>query len=109
MKKPTTKDRKKIMFYDSSVRQAKFRIRCQYDGFSQSDFFRMMLTGYIENDDLILSYVDKYKQEHSLQGKEKRRKIQSMHEAASSNENKFSLKTGEVENIFDIIESESDL
>jgi len=107
--KPVTRDRKKIMFYDSPDRQARFRIRCQYDGFSQSDFFRMMLTGYIENDELILRYVDNYKERHSLQGKEKRRKIQSAHATASENKNKFSLKDGEIENIFDIIESESDI
>ena len=60
-------DRKKIMFYDSPKRQADFRIRLQYDGMNQSDFFRAMLTGYLEQDTNILAYLDSYKEKKQLQ------------------------------------------
>ena len=49
---PNVKNRKKFMFYDTSERQTKLRIRCNFDGFTQSQFFRMMITGYIENNEL---------------------------------------------------------
>ena len=54
--------RKKIMFYDSADRQTKLRIRCDFDGVTQSQFFRMMLTGYIENDEHVLTYLKKCKE-----------------------------------------------
>ena len=54
-------DRKKIMFYDSPDRQARLRVRCQYDGLSQSEFFRIMVTGYLEKDDRIMSFLKENK------------------------------------------------
>ena len=49
---PNSETRKKFMFYDTEERQAALRVRCQYDGINQSQFFRMMMTGYIENNSL---------------------------------------------------------
>ena len=72
---PPTEDRKKIMFYDTSDRQSKLRIRCDYDGISQSQFFRMMITGYIENDELIYNFMKKCKEKYHIQGENKRDKI----------------------------------
>ena len=100
-------DRKKIMFYDTPDRQARFRIRCQYDEISQSQFLRMMLTGYIENDENILSYVDDYKKKHSLQGKNKLNKVKAMREATKDTNSKFNLNKSEIESIFDVIETET--
>ena len=97
-------DRKKIMFYDTADRQARLKIRCQYDGFTQSQFFRMMLTGYIENDSRIIQYIDDSKEALATQGKTKRNKIARMHKKMKETENKFNLSNSEIENIFDIIE-----
>ena len=97
-------DRKKIMFYDTADRQARLKIRCQYDGFTQSQFFRMMLTGYIENDSRIIQYIDESKEALALQGKAKRNKIARMHKKMKETENKFNLSNSEIENIFYIIE-----
>ena len=49
-------NRKKIMFYDTAKRQADFRVRLKYDNMTQSDFFRAMLSGYLEQDDCIVKY-----------------------------------------------------
>ena len=38
-------DRKKFMFYDTEQNQAKLKIRCAYDGMSQSQFFRIPARG----------------------------------------------------------------
>ena len=104
---PTSGERKKIMFYDTPDRQARFRIRCQYDEISQSQFLRMMLTGYIENDENILNYIDDYKKNHSLQGKNKSTKVKAMRESSKDIENKFNLNKSEIESIFDVIETET--
>ena len=66
---PESNERKKIMFYDSEDRQIKFRIRCQHDGITQSQFLRMMVTGYIEGDLSIFDFLNRQKEKLNIQGK----------------------------------------
>ena len=106
---PTTNERKKIMFYDSEDRQIKFRIRCQHDGITQSQFLRIMVTGYIEGDALVLDFLDKQKEKLSIQGKAKRKKISQIRKQTTENNRKFLLDRDEIESIFDIIETETDI
>ena len=112
MKDPTSPPvdrRKKLMFYDTEENQTKLKIRCQFDGFSQSQFFRMMLKGYINNDDGILEYLKRCKEKYNIQGQQKRNKIDSITKDRKDVEKKFALKNDEIENIFDIIESETNI
>lgn len=112
MKDPTVpdlKDRKKIMFYDSQDRQARLKIRCMHDEISQSQFFRMMISGYIENDDLIFDYIKKYKEKHSLQGQQKRNKSNQIKKQEKLIKEKFALDNEEIADIFDMIEMETNL
>ena len=104
--RPDPKTRKKFMFYDSEDRQAQLRIRCQYDNLSQSQFFRMMITGYLENDADLLNYIEKFKEGHVIQGKSKREYIKKMHHASTETSLKFGLDKDELDDIFDIIEME---
>ncbi len=106
---PDASDRKKIMFYDSSERQTKLRIRCDFDGISQSQFFRMMVSGYIDGDELISSFLDKCKEKYKIQGQQKRMKIVQLQNGAKKTIAKFALGDDEVSNIFDIIEMETDI
>ena len=106
---PPPEDRKKIMFYDTSDRQTRLRIRCKYDGISQSQFFRFMVTGYLENDLKIIEYLDFCKEKYRSQGTQKRRKIMNTHAKTSGNKTKFSLNEGEIESIFDIIELDGEI
>jgi len=112
MKDPTIPDaenRKKIMFYDNADRQTKLRIRCDFDGISQSQFFRMMITGYIEDDGFINSFLKKYKEKYGIQGQQKRDKISQIQKETLSTCRKFALDNNEIENIFDILEREAEL
>ena len=106
---PSPSDRKKIMFYDSAVRQTKLRIRCEFDGMTQSQFFRMMITGYIENDELIYSFINKCKEKYQIQGSSKRHAIEKFRKNTKDIKNKFSLGNDEIQSIFDIIEMDTDL
>jgi len=112
MRDPTIPDadnRKKIMFYDSADRQARLRVRCDFDGISQSQFFRMMVTGYIENDELLHAFLDKCKDEYKIQGQQKRSKIKKFHSKGEETVKQFSLEGDEIEDIFDILEMETGL
>ena len=50
---------KRIVFTDTTKRQADFRIRLGYDGMTQSEFFRAMISGYLEQDRNLLDYIEK--------------------------------------------------
>ena len=106
---PPVADRKKFMFYDTEQNQAKLKIRCAYDGMSQSQFFRIMISGYVEDDEHVLAYIKECKERYGLQGQQKRNKINQLQKDKKNIENKFSLKQDEIENIFDIIETETNL
>ena len=106
---PPSDDRKKMMFYDSSDRQARLKIRCTHDGITQSQFFRMMISGYIDNDDLIYQFIKEYKERCGMQGQQKINKIESLRRHSKQSEKKFALKGEEIEDIFDVIEMETGL
>ncbi len=109
MKDPTIPDsrtRKKIMFYETEKRQADFRIRLRYDGMNQSHFFRAMITGYLEKDPDLLSYLDTHKAKHQVQGIKKRDSNRRMYNAGEEIKKQFGLDDNEIENIFDMIAEE---
>jgi len=98
--------RKKMMFWESPKRQADLKIRLQLDGFTQSHFFRAIITGYLERDEDILKYIDNYKEENATQGIAKRNQIKKYLKNSREVEKQFALNKNEVEDIFDIIAEE---
>ena len=98
--------RKKFMFYDTAKRQADLRIRLQYDGMNQSQFFRAMVTGYLEKDVDLLSYLDNYKQKNTIQGSGKRLASGRLFKKGVEIEKQYALNDGEIQDIFDILEKE---
>jgi hypothetical protein len=100
------KSSKKIMFYDTDKRHADLKIRLQHDSLTQSAFFRMMITGYLNNDEKILEYVERYKEQNNIQNKADRKRKSKLIKAGDEMEKAHGLKQEEVENIFDIIEQE---
>ena len=103
---PDPSERKKFMFYDTNKRQADLRIRLKYDGMNQSQFFRAIITGYLEKDESILNYLDKYKEKYQVQGQKKRDGAKLMMKKGRVVEKEFGLNEDEIENIFDILEKE---
>jgi len=103
---PDPEDRKKIMFYDSPERHARLKIRCQHDGINQSQFLRMVVTGYIEGDNNIVEFVHMCKEKYGLQGKNRRSKSLKLQHAGQKLTQDMALKSDEIENIFDILENE---
>ena len=103
---PDPKSRKKFMFYDTPKRQADLRIRLKYDGLNQSEFFRAMITGYLEGDNDLMTFLDNYKQKYSIQGINKRTVSKRLHRAGERVKKQFALDEEEIEDIFDLIEME---
>ncbi len=97
---------KKIIFDDSSQRHARLKIRLEYDGLSQAEFFRSFITGYLEKDDRIISYLQSYKLKKKSQSKRNMKIAAKDNEKAEDLLSQFGIKDGELENIFDIIAKE---
>ena len=102
-----SKDKKKrIIFDDSTMRHAQLKIRLEYDGLTQAEFFRCLLTGYLNKDAKILSFLDNYKQENKKHSKRKSKLQKDNLKKSDDLLQKFSIKDDELENIFDLIEEE---
>ena len=101
--------KKKVVFYDSDKRFADFKLMLKRDGLSQAQFFRGIISGYIDNDESLLDFVDKLKKNKKIGNQTK----------SSVNENRRLIKKGkqlisdlnleerEKMSIFDQIESEN--
>jgi hypothetical protein len=97
---------KRVVFTDTDVRHAQLKIRLQHDGISQADFFRAMITGYLENDGRIVKYIANYKEKHGIQNKKKRGRVVEDIEEGEHLLEKFGIKDDELSGIFDMIAEE---
>ena len=98
-------NQKKVVFYEAEDKHAKLLIRLHYDSLKQGEFFRALVRGYVEGDEDIFNFVQKYKTENlkrkrqiSIAGRERNG---SKHVAKI-----FSLSDNEREELFDILEEE---
>ena len=103
---PTSEDRKKFMFYDSSKRQTDLKIRLRTDNLNQSMFFRMMITGYLERDENLVAFVEKFKSKNKLDGRSFSDKIKKSAHKSKETKVQFGLNSDDIENFFDIMEEE---
>ena len=97
---------KKIVFYDTDKRHAELKIRLKHDQLTQAEFFRTLITGYLDKEENILCFLDKYILKEGKQGKSNLIKNRKLIEEGRLVEQKFALSDDEIENIFDILEEE---
>ena len=60
-------DHKKINFVIEVKKHVDLRIRLRHDDLSQVRFFKAMVDGYLENNELILEYINGYKEKNNIQ------------------------------------------
>jgi len=109
MKDPTIPDpreRKKFMFYDTEKRQADLRIKLQHDGMTQSTFFRIMISGYLDNNEHIINFLNEFQEKHKMRGKHKIKKVRKLIDKGKELKKQFSIDEKEIESIFDLLEEE---
>tara|TARA_B100000287_G_scaffold352495_1_gene341968 strand:+ start:189 stop:509 length:321 start_codon:yes stop_codon:yes gene_type:complete len=98
--------KKRIIFDDTDIRHAQLKIRLEYDGMSQAEFFRAYLSGYLSKDKNIMSFLRVYRESKGLQTKTRLRLIDEEENRSTEVMNKFGIKDDELENIFDLIANE---
>ena len=97
---------KKILFTDTDKRHANLKLRLHYDGLTQADFFRSLITGYLEKDENIMNFITGVQEDKNIHSKQKRAKSKKLEEEGENLMKKLGLGEEEIENIFDLLEEE---
>lgn len=95
---------KSILFRDTDKRHADLIVRLRRDGLTQSQFFKSVVTGYIQNDPNLILFLQKVKEKVAKPGKKKINK--SYEDMVAGNEilDKLGISEGDVSFVFDLIE-----
>ena len=93
---------KRIVFTDTDHRHAQFIVRLKHDGLRQSEFFRSLISGYLNGDERIYSFV----LENSKHSEKRKSKSKKLLKEGKKTINDLGLNEGEIDNIFDLIEKE---
>lgn len=97
---------KRVSFMDTDKRIADFLIRLKHDGLTKTKFFRALLTGYLDRDEDIVSFVERYKSSSKSQSSNKSAIVHHLEKGGQETKSKFGLDDGEIQDIFDILEKE---
>ena len=97
---------KRILFTDTDKRHADLKLRLHYDGLTQADFFRSLITGYLEKDENIMNFIAGVQESKNIHSKQKRAKSKKLEEEGENLMKKLGLGEEEIENIFDLLEEE---
>ena len=82
------------------------KLRLHYDGLTQADFFRSLITGYLEKDENIMNFIAGVQESKNIHSKQKRAKSKKLEEEGENLMKKLGLGEEEIENIFDLLEEE---
>jgi uncharacterized protein YrzB (UPF0473 family) len=97
---------KRVIFRENDKVHAQLRIRLNYDGISQSDFFRSCTEAYLAQAPEFEDFVATLRSKKSKHGKVRIAKSKKLEEKGKETVNKLALNPSEIENIFDMIEEE---
>lgn len=104
------KDGNLVRFNANANQHVILKIRLLYDGLTQAEFFRSYVEAYINNDELILEFVEKLKKRKGRRSKAKLSRTKRLHKIAQKVKEEFGISDEEMEDIFDIpIEEYSEL
>jgi hypothetical protein len=96
------KDGNLIRFNANTNHHVILKIRLLYDGLSQAEFFRSYVEAYINNDEIILEFVEKLKEKKGKRSKVKMNKTRKLHDIAKRIQKDFKLSDEELESIFEL-------
>ena len=82
------------------------RIKLKFDDITKFWFFNEYIKGYLLDDPLLQPFIEKIKESSIMARKHKLKKNRQLLEKEKEIKNKFGLDPNEIEDIFDLIESE---
>tara|TARA_Y100001963_G_scaffold92745_1_gene127644 strand:+ start:352 stop:675 length:324 start_codon:yes stop_codon:yes gene_type:complete len=93
---------KRIVFTENDNKHAQFIMKLREVGITQSKFFRLIIAGFIDDDERLFNFIG----EHSGQPKTKQKKMKKLKNEGRQLMKDLALNDGEIENIFDLIAEE---
>jgi len=93
---------KRIVFTENDNRHAQFMLKLREIGITQSKFFRLIITGFIDDDERLFHFIN----ENSGQSKTKIKKINKLKQKGKELMRDLAFDDTEIENIFDLIAEE---
>ena len=96
------KNQKRIVFTDTDHRHAQLVVKLKTDGITQANFFRSLISGYINGDERIESFILE-NGSHSIKRKEQIAKVRKSGHAKMA---ELGLNDEQVDNLFDLIAEE---
>ena len=97
----------KISFYDTERRKVDLKIKLHYDGLTQADFFRGIVTAYIEEEENLYAWLSKFKNANSkIKNSNTRAQAERSDQEAKQITKKFGITEEEIEDMFDLLEEE---
>jgi hypothetical protein len=94
------------VFLDSKLHE-NLKIRLFYDQIrSQSDFFRVCIEAYLDQNELFMNFLDEEKVVKGIQSRTRSNASKKVRLEGEGIMNELALSDDEIENIFDILEEE---
>jgi translation elongation factor EF-G len=94
---------KRVIFDDTDTRHAQLKIRLEYDGLTQAEFFRSLITGYLNKDESMMEFIKNYKEKNKKLSKRNMKYQAKDNKIADDLLGQFGIGDDELENIFDVI------
>jgi len=99
---------KHVIFRETDKRHADLKIKLDYEKLTQSDFFRMMVTGYLNNDPRITDFIKEWKLSNKSDSQRSIKIIDDDRKKAQDI-NKLLGVSEDSDTLFDIIEDDFDI
>ena len=97
---------KQLCFTCTNKSHADLKIRLMHDGLSQGALFRVLMHGYIQQDENVMNFIDNFKERYGIQNKIYITKSGNLRAKGRQSTENFALKPDELEDIFDLIAQE---
>jgi len=93
---------KRIVFTENDNKHAQFMMKLREVGVTQSKFFRLIISGFINDDERLFEFINEF----SGQSKAKQKKIQKLKDKGIETMQDLAFDDKEIQNIFDLIAEE---
>tara|TARA_A100001391_G_scaffold100522_1_gene66809 strand:- start:1642 stop:1986 length:345 start_codon:yes stop_codon:yes gene_type:complete len=99
-------EHKQLCFTCTHKSHADFKVRLMYDGLTQGAFFRLLMHGYIQQDENIMNFIDTFKEKYKIQKLSQIKKSKRLVADGRKSAKDFALDPEELQSIFDLIAQE---
>ena len=105
-RKAKPEEAKTITINSLETLDTNLRIKLKFDDITKFWFFNEYIKGYLLDDPLLQPFIEKVKESSMMARKHKLKKNRQLLEKEKEIKNKFGLDANDIEDIFDLIESE---